>query len=71
MPEIGSGQRRIVRISAQLPKGYQIPAHTHPKPEIVTIISGTFFLASGEKLDRASAKALPAGSFFVMSQRVQ
>lgn len=25
----------------KLPKGYHIPPHTHPKPEVVTVISGT------------------------------
>ena len=33
-------------------KGYHIPPHTHPKPEIVTVISGT---------------QLPASSFFALS----
>ena len=26
----------------KMPKGYAIPPHSHPKPEIVTVISGTF-----------------------------
>ena len=28
----------------KLPKGYKIAPHTHPKPEVVTVISGTFRL---------------------------
>jgi len=47
----------------QFPEGYHIPAHTHPKTERVTVISGTLYLAMGESLDRNSAKELPAGSF--------
>ena len=47
----------------QFPAGYHIPAHTHPKTERVTVISGALFLATGETLDRNSAKELPAGSF--------
>ena len=47
----------------QFPDGYHVPAHTHPKTERVTIISGTGYLAAGETLDRNSAKKLPAGSF--------
>jgi len=47
----------------QFPEGYHIPPHTHPKPERVTVISGTLYLATGEALNRASAKELPAGSF--------
>ena len=47
----------------QFPEGYHIPPHTHPKTERVTVISGTLYLATGEALDRVSAKKLPAGSF--------
>ncbi len=47
----------------QFPDGYNIPPHTHPKTERVTVISGTLYLATGEALDRKSAKKLPAGSF--------
>lgn len=47
----------------KLPDGYHIPAHTHPKTERVTVISGTFVLAMGEKLERAGAQELPAGTY--------
>jgi quercetin dioxygenase-like cupin family protein len=48
----------------KLPKGYHIPPHTHPKPEVVTVLSGTFGLGMGETADQSKAKPLPAGSFF-------
>src|SRR5262249_44634639 len=47
----------------KFPKGYQVAAHTHPKPEIVTVISGTFRMGLGETADRSKVKALPAGGF--------
>jgi quercetin dioxygenase-like cupin family protein len=47
----------------QFPAGYHVPRHTHPKTERVTVISGTLYLATGDALDRSSAKELPAGSF--------
>src|SRR5689334_9276809 len=47
----------------QFPEGYHIAPHTHPKTERVTVISGALYLATGESLDRNSAKKLPAGSF--------
>jgi quercetin dioxygenase-like cupin family protein len=47
----------------RFPAGYHVPPHTHPKTERVTVISGSLYLASGEALDRSSAKELPAGSF--------
>lgn len=48
----------------KLPAGYHIPPHSHPRPEIVTVISGTFELGNGETAERDAAEALPAGSLF-------
>jgi len=56
----------LFALRLKLPKGYAIPPHTHPKPEVVTVISGTFRLGMGEKADKGKAQALPAGSFFAM-----
>jgi quercetin dioxygenase-like cupin family protein len=57
----------LFALRLKLPKDYAIPPHTHPKPEVVTVVSGTFRLGMGEKPDRAKAQALPAGSFFALS----
>jgi quercetin dioxygenase-like cupin family protein len=51
----------------KLPKDYAIPPHTHPKPEIVTVLSGTVRLGMGDAADRSKAQPLPAGSFFALS----
>jgi len=48
----------------RLPANYHIAPHTHPAPEIVTIISGTFRLGRGAQADKEKTQALPAGSFF-------
>jgi len=50
----------------KLPKGYAIAPHTHPKPEIVTVISGMFRLGMGESADRSKGQPLAAGSFFAL-----
>ena len=47
----------------KFPAGFTIPPHRHSKDEFVTVISGGFAVASGEKLDRASLKPLPPASF--------
>jgi quercetin dioxygenase-like cupin family protein len=47
----------------KVPDGYHIPAHTHPKPERVTVIQGTFKLAMGDKPKKEDAKTLPAGTY--------
>ncbi len=50
----------------KFPAGYKIPPHTHPAIEHVTVLSGTFHMAAGEKFDESKGKRLPAGSFAVM-----
>lgn len=47
----------------KVPDGYRIPPHTHPKPERVTIVSGTFHLGMGEVFDEKMVEALPAGTY--------
>jgi quercetin dioxygenase-like cupin family protein len=47
----------------KVPDGYQIPPHTHPKPERVTVISGTFNLGMGDRFDKDKAEAMPAGTY--------
>src|SRR5262245_22982071 len=53
-------------IRAQMPDGYKVPPHWHPAIEHVTVISGTLHLGMGDKIDKAAAKTLPAGSFSYM-----
>lgn len=48
------------------PKGYRIPPHTHPKAEVVTVISGAVSLGRGQSADHASVEHMPAGSFASM-----
>ena len=57
----------MFRIKA--PDNYRIPPHTHPKMERVTVISGTFNMGVGDKLDRSLTKALSAGSVAIMQPR--
>ena len=47
----------------RLPDGFHIPAHTHPKPERVTVIQGTFKLAMGDNPKLANARILSAGTY--------
>jgi quercetin dioxygenase-like cupin family protein len=47
----------------KVPDGYRIPPHTHPKPERVTILSGTFNIGMGEKFDSSKGQEMPAGTY--------
>jgi len=51
----------VVRI--KLPDGYKIPPHIHPKPERMTVISGSFHLGMGDQFDPKHAVQLPAGTY--------
>jgi quercetin dioxygenase-like cupin family protein len=42
-----------------MPKGYRVPPHSHPRPEIATVLSGTVRLGMGDK-----EHVFPAGSFY-------
>ena len=57
----------LFALRLKFPKGYHIPPHTHPKPEIVTVISGAVLLGMGANADKSKAQALPVGSLFAMS----
>jgi quercetin dioxygenase-like cupin family protein len=50
----------------KMPAGYKIPPHSHPKPEVITVLSGTVKLGIGETADEATAQTMPAGSFYVI-----
>jgi quercetin dioxygenase-like cupin family protein len=51
----------VVRL--KLPAGYKVPPHTHPNDENITVISGTFNIGMGDKLDEKKGDALKAGGF--------
>jgi hypothetical protein len=56
---------------AKLPANYEIPAHWHPAIEHVTVMSGTFNMGFGDKLDRSKTQPLAAGSVAVMQPRTK
>jgi hypothetical protein len=56
-----TGELFIVRL--KMPANYKLPAHWHPTDENITVISGTFLMGMGDKLDAKKAKPYPAGSF--------
>jgi quercetin dioxygenase-like cupin family protein len=55
----------VVRL--KVPAGFKIGAHTHPNDENVTVLSGSFNIGTGEKLDEAKGTRIkPGGYSFVM-----
>ena len=56
-------------VRLKLPANYQIPAHWHPAIEHVTVLSGTFNMGVGDKLDKSKTTPLKAGSIAIMQPK--
>ncbi|PAU63891.1 cupin [Pseudomonas sp. PIC25] len=50
----------------KLPANTRIGVHTHPVTERVTVISGTFYFATGDTFDDTQAAAYQAGDMLVI-----
>lgn len=48
----------------KLPAGFKIAPHTHPRAEILTVISGAFHIGMGKVANETKAQKLTSGSFF-------
>ena len=59
----------IVRL--KFPANYKVPVHTHPGTEHLTVISGTFHLGTGGKLDQNQTKALIPGSVALIQPNIK
>jgi len=51
----------------KFPANYQVPPHSHPGIEHVTIISGTLNMGMGDMFDKTKTRALTPGSVAIMS----
>ena len=54
----------------KLPADFKIQAHSHPAIEHVTVISGTFNIGMGDKLDTTKTQALTVGSVAIMQPKM-
>ncbi|WP_165660965.1 cupin domain-containing protein [Oceanimonas sp. MB9] len=50
----------------KFPANYSLPAHMHPAVERVTVLSGTFHMGMGDKLDPQKTSALGPGSLMII-----
>jgi quercetin dioxygenase-like cupin family protein len=51
----------VVRL--KVPAGFKIAAHTHPNDENVTVLSGSFNIGTGDKLDEKKGEQIKAGGY--------
>lgn len=53
----------------KFPANYQIPAHSHPGVERVTVLSGTLNMGVGDQLDMRNSMALAPGNLMIMQPK--
>ena len=51
----------VVRL--KVPAGYKIEAHIHPNDENVTVLSGSFNIGAGDKLDQTKGTLIKPGGY--------
>jgi hypothetical protein len=57
-------------IRGKMPDGYTIPPHWHSTIENVTVLTGTFNVGMGDKLDKSKGLPLTSGGFFSAPPRM-
>ena len=57
-----AGEMIVQRV--KLPANYQVPPHTHPYAETITVLSGSVGFGTDEKLDSTKGELLKVGAFF-------
>jgi quercetin dioxygenase-like cupin family protein len=62
------GKEGLFVVRAKFPDGYTIPPHWHSADEHITVISGSFGVGLGDKLDKTKIRYLPAGSYARMGK---
>lgn len=50
-------------VRLKMPDGYKIAAHSHPRRENVTVISGMFKVGMGDRFEESNMLSFSAGSF--------
>jgi quercetin dioxygenase-like cupin family protein len=50
----------------KVPPNALVPPHSHPDTENITVLSGTFGIGEGPKVDKAKGQVLGAGSFYLL-----
>lgn len=45
------------------PRCYVAPSHWHPYDQEITVLSGTFMIGFGDKIDKSQARTLTAGDY--------
>ena len=50
----------------KIPPDALVPPHSHPDTENITVLTGTFGIGEGSKVDKAKGQVLGVGSFYLL-----
>ena len=64
------GKATRITLRLKFPAGYQIPAHSHPTQEDVTVIFGSLNVGMGNMLDKKAGTLLKAGGFVALPPKM-
>jgi hypothetical protein len=60
-----------VTLRLKFPSGYRIAPHWHSMAEAVTVISGTFHVGAGDRLDMNATQPLQPGGFVLLPAKMR
>jgi hypothetical protein len=64
------GKAGLYTVRLKVPDGYKVAAHWHPMSEHLTVLTGTFNLGVGDKLDESKTQAMSAGAYASMPAKM-
>ena len=64
------GKAGLFTVRLKVPDGYKVAPHWHPTSENLTVISGTFNLGVGDKMEESKTTAMTAGAFGSMPAKM-
>src|SRR5262245_49260985 len=65
------GEKGPVTMRLRFPANYNIPAHWHSMTERVTVLSGSFHVGMGDKLDRQTSQTLEPGGIVSLPSKMR
>ncbi len=62
-------KKGVFAIAVRGPQGYKVPPHWHSTEEHVTVLSGSFIMGVGDRLDASAGTTLSVGGYAAMPRR--
>jgi|EndMetStandDraft_4_1072995.scaffolds.fasta_scaffold193583_2 hypothetical protein len=63
-------EKGSITLRLKFPANYVVPPHWHSMTERITVLSGTFYVGAGDKVDRPGSTALEPGGLAVLPAKM-